>query len=108
MTRSLSIAPALNPDAIKQLGFWGAKVPLPHSHFDGEEGLQKNFAFLPEHREAVGPDYPLMVDCYMSLTVPYAIRLAEAGKPLNIHWWEEVLSPDDVEAIAKSSRRTPR
>ena len=22
-------------DAIKAMGFWGAKVPLPHSHFDG-------------------------------------------------------------------------
>jgi len=27
----------------------------------------------------------------------YAIRLAEACKPLDIYWWEEVLSPDDVE-----------
>ena len=34
------------PLAIKQLGFWGAKVPLPHSHFDGEEGLRKNLEFL--------------------------------------------------------------
>ena len=38
-----------------------------------------------------------MVDCYMSLSVPYAIRLAEACKPLNIYWWEEVLPPDDIE-----------
>ena len=83
------------PLAIKELGFWGAKVPLPHSHFDGEAGLAKNLDFLAHHRAAVGPDYPLMVDCYMSLTVNYAIRLAEAAKPLNIHWWEEVLSPED-------------
>jgi len=29
------------PDAaaMQAMGFWGAKVPLPHSHFDGEEGL---------------------------------------------------------------------
>lgn len=38
-----------------------------------------------------------MVDCYMSLTAQYAIRLAEACKDLDIYWWEEVLSPDDVE-----------
>jgi L-rhamnonate dehydratase len=85
------------PEAAKRLGFWGAKVPLPHSHFDGEEGLRKNVEVLRRHREAVGPDYPLMVDCYMSLTAPYAIELAEAAKPLGIHWWEEVLHPDDVE-----------
>ena len=87
------------PGAIKALGFWGAKVPLPYSHFDGEEGLRANVEFLTRHRETVGPDFPLMVDCYMSLTVDYAIRLAEACKPLAIHWWEEVLSPDDVEGF---------
>ncbi len=95
------------PLAIKQLGFWGAKVPLPHSHFEGEEGLRKNIEFLARHRAAVGPDYPLMVDCYMSLTVNYAIRLAEAAKPLNIHWWEEVLSPDDDDGYREIKRAHP-
>ena len=84
---------------IKALGFWGAKVPLPHSHFDGEEGLRKNVDYLTAQREPSDPDYPLMVDCYMSLTVPYAIRLAEACKHLDIYWWEEVLAPDDIEGF---------
>jgi L-rhamnonate dehydratase len=87
------------PDAVKALGFWGAKVPLPHSHFDGEAGLEQNVAYLTAQRELVGPDFPLMVDCYMSLSVPYAIRLAEACKPLGIYWWEEVLPPDDIEGF---------
>jgi L-rhamnonate dehydratase len=95
------------PDAVKVLGFWGAKVPLPHSHFDGEEGLRRNVEFLAAHRASVGPDFPLMVDCYMSLSVDYAIRLAEAAKPLNIHWWEEVLSPDDVEGFRAIKRAHP-
>jgi L-rhamnonate dehydratase len=95
------------PTAIKALGFWGAKVPLPHSHFEGEEGMRKNFEFLKRHRDAVGPDYPLMVDCYMSLTADYAIRLAELCKPLNIHWWEEVLSPDDVEGFRQIKAAQP-
>jgi L-rhamnonate dehydratase len=87
------------PDAVKSLGFWGAKVPLPYSHFDGEDGLRKNVEYLAAQRDLVGPGYPLMVDCYMALTVPYAIRLAEACKPLDIYWWEEVLPPDDVEGF---------
>ena len=95
------------PLAIKQLGFWGAKVPLPHSPFDGEEGFRKNIAFLTRHRTDVGPDFPLMVDCYMSLTVNYAIRLAEAAKHLNIHWWEEVLSPDDDDGYREIKRAHP-
>jgi L-rhamnonate dehydratase len=95
------------PAAIKELGFWGAKVPLPHSHFEGEEGLKKNVAWLEAHRKAVGPDYPLMVDCYMSLTVNYAIRLAKACEHLDINWWEEVLSPDDTEGYREIKRACP-
>ncbi|MBI4924050.1 MAG: L-rhamnonate dehydratase [Devosia nanyangense] len=93
--------------AVKAMGFWGAKVPLPCSHFDGEAGLRANVAFLTAERDSVGPDFPLMVDCYMSLTVPYAIRLAEACKPLNIYWWEEVLSPDDPEGYRQIKQAHP-
>jgi L-rhamnonate dehydratase len=95
------------PDAVKDLGFWGAKVPLPHSHFDGEEGLRKNVEYLAAQRDLVGPGYPLMVDCYMSLTVPYAIRLAEACKHLDIYWWEEVLTPDDIEGFRQLKQAHP-
>ncbi|HZY50617.1 MAG TPA: L-rhamnonate dehydratase [Devosia sp.] len=97
------------PDAgaIKAMGFWGAKVPLPHSHFDGEEGLKANVAFLRQHRAAVGPGFPLMVDCYMSLTAQYAIRLAEACGDLDIYWWEEVLSPDDIDGYREIKRAHP-
>ncbi|MCL4152231.1 UNVERIFIED_CONTAM: hypothetical protein GTU68_025474, partial [Idotea baltica] len=68
------------PDAgaIKEMGFWGAKVPLPEGPFDGEAGLERNVRFLKSQREAIGPGFPLMVDCYMSLDVPYASRLATA------------------------------
>ena len=79
------------------MGFWGAKVPLPHGPHDGPDGLNSNLDYLSAQRDKVGPDYPLMVDCYMSLTVPYAIELAERAKPLGIYWWEEVLHPDDIE-----------
>lgn len=93
--------------AIKEMGFWGAKVPLPHGPADREEGLEKNVTFLRGHREAVGPGFPLMVDCYMSLTVPYAIKLAEACKDLDIYWWEEVLSPEDIEGYRHIRRAHP-
>lgn len=94
-------------DAIQSLGFWGAKVPLPHSPFDGRDGLKANVAWLKAQRDAVGPDFPLMVDCYMSLNVSYAIELAEACKALNINWWEEVLSPDDIEGYRQIRQAHP-
>ncbi len=93
--------------AVQALGFFGAKVPLPEGPFDGEAGLRRNVAYLAAQRAAIGPDYPLMVDCYMSLDVPYAIRLAEACKDLNIHWWEEVLHPDDIEGYRRIKQAHP-
>ncbi|MCB1445204.1 MAG: L-rhamnonate dehydratase [Rhizobiaceae bacterium] len=96
------------PEAVKALGFWGGKVPLPYGPYDGEEGLHKNYEFLKAHRAAIGPDFPLMVDCYMSLNVSYAIRLAEKCTDLDIYWWEEVLHPDDVEGFAQLKQAHPK
>ena len=47
----------------KQLGFIGSKVPCPYGPVDGDEGFAKNIAFFKQCREAVGPDFPLMLDC---------------------------------------------
>lgn len=81
------------PAAAKEMGFFGAKVPLPYGPGEGHEGLKKNVEFLTKHRESVGPDFPLMVDCYMSLNVPYTIEVVKATEHLNLNWWEECLSP---------------
>jgi L-alanine-DL-glutamate epimerase-like enolase superfamily enzyme len=95
------------PAAAKAMGFWGGKVPLPYSRGEGPEGLRKNVAFLRKHRHAVGPDFPLMVDCYMSLDVPYTVDLVKQCADLNINWFEECLSPDDVDGQALLKRAHP-
>lgn len=48
----------------------------------------------------MGSDFPLRLDCYMSLTLPYAIELAKALQPYNLHWMEECLPPDDYDGYA--------
>jgi len=95
------------PDAYKAQGFWGGKVPLPYGPCDGPAGLKANVAFLASHRDKVGEDFPLMVDCYMSLDVPYAVALAEALKPLGIYWIEEPLPPDDFAGHRLLKERCP-
>ncbi|KAG6291175.1 hypothetical protein E4U09_004066 [Claviceps aff. purpurea] len=77
------------PTASRDMGFWGAKVPLPFCPEEGHAGLRKNVEFLRKHRASVGPDFPIMVDCYMSLNVSYTVQLVEATKDLDINWWEE-------------------
>lgn len=95
------------PTAAKEMGFWGAKVPLPFSPEEGHRGLRKNVEYLRKHREAVGPDYPIMVDCYMSLNVSYTIELVKACESFNINWWEECLSPDDTDGFEQIKRAHP-
>ncbi|THH09747.1 hypothetical protein EW146_g8600 [Bondarzewia mesenterica] len=94
------------PEEAKKLGFWGGKVPLPYGPYE-PGSLQMNFEFLRKHRTAVGPDYPIMVDCYMSLNVQYAIELATMCLPLNIEWWEEVLHPDDEDGFKRLKSALP-
>ncbi|KAK0194031.1 enolase C-terminal domain-like protein [Armillaria mellea] len=96
------------PTAAKAMGFWGSKVPLPYGPDEGHAGLKKNVEFLRKHRESVGPDYPIMVDCWMALNVQYTIELATACLDLNINWWEEVLHPDDFDGFARLKSALPQ
>ncbi|KAL7552675.1 hypothetical protein ACHAWF_015903 [Thalassiosira exigua] len=115
------------PDLAKDMGFWGAKFPLPYGPANGESGMRENIAAVRKWREAVGPDFPIMIDCYMSLTLPYAIevkssiilpavfsfkvmvadgalffcQLARKCEPYNVKWIEETLPPDDYEGYSE-------
>ena len=83
------------------MGFHGAKFPLPFGPAQGQEGMRKNIEMVKRWREAVGEDFPLMIDCYMSLTVPYTIELARRCEPYNVKWIEETLPPDEYEGYAR-------
>eukprot|EP00438_Fugacium_kawagutii_P011974 Skav236733 [mRNA] locus=scaffold3352:131646:136362:+ [translate_table: standard] len=80
----------------KELGFVACKVPCPFGPADGMEGFKKNVKYLKQCRDQVGPDFPLMLDCYMALSVPYSITLARrlAEPDLHFTWMEEFLPPD--------------
>ena len=56
---------------------------------------------MRECRNKVGPNYPLMLDCYMALNAQYSIRLAKALEPLGLKWIEEFLPPDDYDGYAE-------
>ena len=97
------------PAVAKKLGFWGAKVPLPHGPPDGLEGIRKNVEYLRKCKEEVGEDYPVQVDCYMSLDVQYTIELVRAVEAagIKINWWEEVLHPDDFDGHLELHKALP-
>ncbi|MCO5222950.1 MAG: L-rhamnonate dehydratase [Thermomicrobiales bacterium] len=95
------------PWAAKELGFFGGKMPLPHGPADGTEGLNANVEMVAKAREAVGPDFELMLDCYMALDVPYTIDLANAVRPYRVRWIEEALPPDDYDGHARIKAACP-
>lgn len=95
------------PDLAQQMGFVGGKMPLRHGPADGEDGLRANVETMRDMRERVGDDFLLAYDCWMSLDVPYALRLMHALEPLGLSWLEEPLSPDDYWGHAELYERKP-
>lgn len=93
------------PDLAKEMGFHGAKVPLPYGPCDGQKGMRANVEFLADWREKVGPDFPIMLDCYMALDVQYSAELARRLMPLDIKWIEEPLMPDEYAGHARLSQK---
>lgn len=83
------------PDVARDLGFLGAKLPIPHGPSEGADGLAANLAAFADARSRVGPDFPLAVDCWMSFDVPTAIALADGLVESGLWFIEEALEPDD-------------
>ena len=90
-----------------ELGFGATKRGIAYGPESGEEGLRRETERIAQVREQVGDDIDLMVDCWMTLDVDYAARLAEALRPYRIRWIEEALRPEDMDAHAELRARVP-
>jgi L-rhamnonate dehydratase len=89
------------------MGFIGGKLPLHHGPAEGAEGMKQNLALLAEMRSRTGDDFWLMYDCWMSLDLNYAIRLAKEASRYSLKWIEEALPPDDYWGYAELKRKVP-
>jgi L-alanine-DL-glutamate epimerase-like enolase superfamily enzyme len=81
----------------KAMGFRDVKLAIPHGPADGREGLRKNIDLIAQTRELVGADGDIMLDCYMALDVPYAIKLAKEALQFGVLWIEEPVPPDQID-----------
>src|SRR3546814_12448724 len=60
-------------------------------------------------RAKCGDDFWLMYDCWMSLDLDYATRLAHsAWDEFGLKWIEEALSPDDYWGYAALKKQPPK
>ncbi len=48
------------------MGFIGGKMPTHWGPHDGDAGIRKDVAMVADMREKCGPDFWLMLDCWMS------------------------------------------
>lgn len=78
----------------RDLGFDAQKAPVAQA----DEAQMVDWA--EKARGLFGPDALLMADCYMAWDSATCLRMAEALEGYGIHWFEDVLLPDDVEGLA--------
>ncbi len=95
------------PDLAQEMGFIGGKLPLHHGPAEGDEGMGSNLALLADMRSRTKNDFWLMYDCWMSLDLEYAVRLAKSASDYSLKWIEEALPPDDYWGYAELKRRVP-
>src|SRR5690625_7380360 len=69
--------------------------------------MAENIELLADMRERVGDDFWLMYDCWMSLDVDYATRLAHRAHDYGLRWLEEALIPDDYWGYQQLRRNVP-
>ena len=108
-------APAKTPDEFAakarlavQAGFRGLKWdPFGAAYLEiDKRGLRDALKCIETVVSAVGPEVDILIEGHGRFNVPTAIRIAHALEDFDIHWFEEPIPPDNLEALAEVKLRT--
>ncbi len=94
----------LIPEAVEEAegyaiaGFKAIKMKI------GLGDMAKDIERVAAVRKAVGPGVKLMVDANHCFSVPAAIKLGRKLEALDIDWFEEPISPEDIDGYVEISR----
>ena len=69
-------------------------------------GLEDDIAYIRSVRDAIGPGPKIMIDANHAYTVGAARRLLKAIEPAQIHWFEEPISPEDIDGYKELKNLT--
>jgi D-galactarolactone cycloisomerase len=69
-------------------------------------GVEEDADYVLAVRDAVGPKTRLMVDANHAYNVGTARRLLKAIEPARIHWFEEPISPEDIDGYRELKNLT--
>ncbi|MEM0913708.1 MAG: mandelate racemase/muconate lactonizing enzyme family protein [Planctomycetota bacterium] len=81
-------------------GFNAVKIKV------GKESLDEDLARCKAVRQAIGDNATFMVDANYSMSIPQAIRAANAFKAFDILWFEEPILPDNYRGYAEITDAT--
>lgn len=80
-------------------GFTAIKMKI------GLGSITKDIDRVSAVRDAIGKDVQLMVDANHCFTVPQAIAVGRELQKLDIHWFEEPISPEDLDGYVEVTRK---
>jgi galactonate dehydratase len=108
---------AQHAKAIKETGQKSLKTDPWHPHHEDEtngymsgklsaEAESHGVELIAAVREAVGPDFEILIDNHGRFDVPTAIRLANALEPYDIFWFEEPVPVESHHALKQVKENT--
>jgi L-alanine-DL-glutamate epimerase-like enolase superfamily enzyme len=72
----------------------------------GPEGMKLNIALVRTLRETLGEDDDIMLDCWQSMNLDYAVDLCARIEEFRPRWLEEPFMPDRIDSHVKLKAKT--
>jgi len=95
---------------LKQQGFTAAKFdpfPGPWRAFIDPKDEDYAIDFVRRMRDAVGPDFELLIEAHRRFSPSHAIRIGQRLVEFGITWYEEPCLADNIELVAEVRRAVP-
>ena len=90
----------------KEMGYVAQKWFFRHGPMSGPEGFKKNVSLVKTLRETLGEDDDIMLDCWQSWNLSYAVKMVSYIEEYEPRWLEEVAMPDRIDTYRQLRERT--
>ena len=90
----------------KEMGYVAQKWFFSHGPMSGPEGFKKNVSLVKTLRETLGEDDDIMLDCWQSWNLSYAVKMVSYIEEYEPRWLEEVAMPDRIDTYRQLRERT--
>jgi L-alanine-DL-glutamate epimerase-like enolase superfamily enzyme len=88
-------------EEVVRQGYGATKWFFRDGPTDGVAGINRNLRLARTLRESVGPDVDIMLDAWMSWSVPYTLQMSERLAEYHPRWIEEPVLPDKIAQYAE-------